>query len=71
VADSVGIDGEARATLLLTMVEEQATMVRPRVLIVDDDPKVLSLMVRGLAFEGYAVDVASDGTAAPVESSGS
>ena len=36
-------------------------MVRPRVLVVDDDPKVLSLMDRGLAFEGYAVDVASDG----------
>ena len=39
-------------------------MVRPRVLVVDDDPKVLSLMDRGLAFEGYAVDVASDGQAA-------
>jgi two-component system response regulator MprA len=37
------------------------TMVRPRVLVVDDDPKVLSLMDRGLAFEGYDVDVASDG----------
>jgi two-component system response regulator MprA len=32
--------------------------------VVDDDPKVLSLMDRGLAFEGYAVDVASDGEAA-------
>ena len=39
-------------------------MVRPRVLVVDDDPKVLSLMDRGLAFEGYAVDVAADGNAA-------
>ena len=39
-------------------------MVRARVLVVDDDPKVLSLMDRGLAFEGYAVDVAADGTAA-------
>jgi len=36
-------------------------MVRPRILVVDDDPKVLSLMDRGLAFEGYDVDVASDG----------
>jgi two-component system, OmpR family, response regulator MprA len=44
--------------------EEWTSMVRPRVLVVDDDPKVLSLMDRGLAFEGYAVDVASDGNAA-------
>ena len=36
-------------------------MMRPRILVVDDDPKVLSLMDRGLAFEGYAVDVAADG----------
>ena len=39
-------------------------MMRPRILVVDDDPKVLSLMDRGLAFEGYAVDVAADGHAA-------
>ena len=39
-------------------------MVRPRILVVDDDPKVLSLMDRGLAFEGYAVDVAPDGQTA-------
>ena len=39
-------------------------MVRARVLVVDDDPKVLSLMDRGLAFEGYAVDVAADGNTA-------
>src|SRR5688572_5089389 len=39
-------------------------MVRPRILVVDDDPKVLSLMDRGLAFEGYAVDVAADGQVA-------
>ena len=39
-------------------------MVRPRILVVDDDPKVLSLMDRGLAFEGYTVDVAADGHAA-------
>jgi two-component system, OmpR family, response regulator MprA len=34
---------------------------RPRILVVDDDPKVLSLMHRGLAFEGYEVDLAPDG----------
>ena len=32
-----------------------------RILVVDDDPRVLSLMRRGLSFEGYAVDVAVDG----------
>src|SRR6266540_1033074 len=32
-----------------------------RILVVDDDPKVLSLMHRGLSFEGYAVDLAADG----------
>src|SRR4051812_42122973 len=36
-------------------------MARPQILVVDDDPKVLSLMRRGLAFEGYAVDIAADG----------
>lgn len=39
-------------------------MTPPRILVVDDDPKVLSLMQRGLAFEGYAVDLAADGDAA-------
>jgi len=34
---------------------------RARILVVDDDPKVLSLMRRGLAFEGYDVDTAPDG----------
>jgi two-component system, OmpR family, response regulator MprA len=32
-----------------------------RILVVDDDPKILSLMRRGLAFAGYAVDLAGDG----------
>ncbi len=32
-----------------------------RILVVDDDPKVLSLMRRGLSFAGYAVDLAADG----------
>jgi two-component system response regulator MprA len=32
-----------------------------RILVVDDDRKVLSLMKRGLSFAGYAVDVAADG----------
>lgn len=33
-------------------------------LVVDDDPKIQSLMRRGLSFAGYAVDVAADGEAA-------
>lgn len=36
-------------------------MVAPRILVVDDDAKVLSLMRRGLAFAGYTVDLAPDG----------
>ena len=35
-----------------------------RVLVVDDDPKIVSLLKRGLAYEGYTVDTASDGTEA-------
>ncbi len=36
-------------------------MPAQRILLVDDDPKVLSLMRRGLAYAGYAVDLAADG----------
>lgn len=36
-------------------------MAAMRVLAVDDDPKVLSLMRRGLSLAGYAVDLAADG----------
>ena len=36
-------------------------MLAPRILVVDDDRKVLSLMQRGLAFAGYQVDLAADG----------
>ncbi len=36
-------------------------MAAPRILVVDDDPKVLSLMRRGLSFAGYAPDLAADG----------
>jgi len=35
-----------------------------RVLVVEDEPKVASFLQRGLAAEGYAVDVAADGPAA-------
>ena len=33
----------------------------PRILVVDDDPTVTSVLKRGLAYEGYAVDVAATG----------
>ncbi len=46
------------------MVTERAVAAGRRILVVDDDPRVLSLMERGLAFEGYAVDTAADGVAA-------
>ena len=36
-------------------------MTQPRILVVDDDPRMLSLLRRGLTFAGYAVDVATDG----------
>ena len=36
-------------------------MPQARILAVDDDPKMLSLMRRGLSFAGYAVDLAADG----------
>jgi len=36
-------------------------MVPARILAVDDDPKILNLMRRGLAFAGYGVDLAPDG----------
>jgi two-component system OmpR family response regulator len=32
-----------------------------RVLLVEDDPRIVSFLTRGLAGEGYAVEVASDG----------
>ena len=31
------------------------------ILVVDDDPEILSLLRRGLTYEGYSVEVASDG----------
>jgi two-component system, OmpR family, response regulator MprA len=34
-----------------------------RVLLIDDDPKIVSLLQRGLAFEGFDVTTAADGTA--------
>ena len=35
--------------------------MKPRVLVVEDDAKVLSALARGLALEGYEVDAAEDG----------
>ncbi|OGO30781.1 MAG: DNA-binding response regulator [Chloroflexi bacterium RBG_16_56_11] len=35
-----------------------------RILVVDDDPEILSVVRRGLAYEGYTVDTATDGAEA-------
>jgi len=35
-----------------------------RILVVDDDPEIVSFVKRGLAYEGYAIDTAADGTEA-------
>lgn len=35
-----------------------------RILIVDDDPEIVSMLRRGLAYEGYTVETASDGVEA-------
>ena len=35
-----------------------------RILVVDDDPEILSVIRRGLAYEGYTIDTAADGTEA-------
>ena len=32
-----------------------------RILVIDDDPEIVNLVKRGLAYEGYTVDTASDG----------
>jgi two-component system response regulator MprA len=35
---------------------------RPRILVVDDDPRIASSLRRALVYEGYEVDTAGDGT---------
>jgi two-component system response regulator MprA len=35
-----------------------------RILVVDDDPEIVSFLKRGLTYEGYSVDTASDGAEA-------
>ena len=37
-------------------------MQNQRILVIDDDPTVTSVLKRGLAYEGYAVDTAGTGT---------
>ena len=36
----------------------------PRILVADDDPEIVSLIKRGLTYEGYTVDTAGDGAEA-------
>jgi DNA-binding response OmpR family regulator len=35
------------------------------ILVVDDDPYIASVVGRGLRFEGFSVQIAADGAAAP------
>ncbi len=35
-----------------------------RILVVDDDPEIVSFLKRGLIYEGYSIDTASDGSEA-------
>src|SRR3989441_9150106 len=42
---------------------EREWYMAPRVLLVDDDQKIISLLKRGLAYEGFEVYTASDGEA--------
>jgi two-component system response regulator MprA len=37
---------------------------KSRILVVDDDPEIVSFLRRGLIFEGYAVEIAGDGSEA-------
>ena len=39
-------------------------MQNTQILVVDDDPEIVSLIRRGLAYEGYSVDTAADGNEA-------
>jgi DNA-binding response OmpR family regulator len=55
-----GYGGPSGLRPILTQpVEEQGTM--ERVLVVDDDPAVTTMLRRGLTYEGYHVTVASSG----------
>ncbi|MBV9258559.1 MAG: response regulator transcription factor [Ktedonobacteraceae bacterium] len=40
----------------------KGNIVATRILLVDDDPKIISLLKRGLAYEGFEVYTALDGT---------
>jgi DNA-binding response OmpR family regulator len=44
-------------------VEEAHAVETQRLLVIDDDPGVTSLLRRGLSYEGFAVDTAPSGTA--------
>lgn len=42
----------------------------PRVLVVDDDPQILSFLRRALTYDGYAVETATDGVEALMKAQG-
>src|ERR1035437_5592093 len=45
----------------------ESTTNKARMLVVDDDPEIVSFLRRGLVFEGYTVDTANDGSEALVK----
>ena len=47
---------------MLSLNCQPRTLTMQRILVIDDDPALTSLLKRGLAYEGFAVDVASSGT---------
>ena len=62
----IGVGSTVEMAILATGIT-QARIARssvvpsPRILAIDDDPMLLSVMRRGLAFAGYTVDLAADG----------
>src|ERR1044071_2453296 len=43
------------------MTNEQAKPMGERILVIEDEPKISDMVKRGLIYEGYTVEVASDG----------
>ena len=43
------------------MTNEQAKAMGERILVIEDEPKISDMVKRGLIYEGYTVEVASDG----------
>ena len=51
--------GSLKATIVVY--SSQRRIMNERILIIEDDPAILKLLQRGLIYEGYQVDIATDG----------